>query len=524
LNSFNACNTAVARCQSKQLRHLITSVTDCLLTRIFAVIYRFQMRLFIRLYNKATANTNKVTRELLKAVQVQLSVFKTALQRAALRAVQAEGQVLMPITMVVTRWGSMYAAMERVMQLRSYINAYYAALPAGTSSNSIRSKRFTLWGPLAEVVAMLKPFAKMQTLLQRRDLGMAEAWHIILHPYLQLCNLQQEVHSYTDPPTKTMRVEDFSQIAAAFRARMVNEYVERFYVGMQHFPDCLLMAIYLDPLHGIAVLRCLDVLRAAVANLKQTAAPASLLVNAEHLILAELQRLLPRACDGSSVAAQASKRQRTNGFSPLVIPAALLQAAPEAASSTQQRDTAAEQLLLYKQAAEALANSYDSSDDIERFEPLLWWQKRCSEGGFAQLSDIAKRMLAMRPTSVESERNFSHAGLVRTAKRSRLRVDTTEMMMFIKLNCDLITDPDNIPKLRNAANLYPEVFQCDGHERETVLADEVDVLADDVDGDGDADDATSDDLGNVEFDAEAEEDDVGDVAFGSIDMGDDTMA
>ena len=98
--------------------------------------------------------------------------------------------------------------------------------------------------------------------------------------------------------------------------------------------------------------------------------------------------------------------------------------------------------------------------------------------------------------------------------------------MFIKLNSDLITDPNNIPKLRNAANLYPEVFQCDGeaHERETVLADEVDVLADDVDSDGDADDATSDDLGNVEFDTEAEEDDFGDVAFGSIDMGDDTMA
>jgi hAT family C-terminal dimerisation region len=73
----------------------------------------------------------------------------------------------------------------------------------------------------------------------------------------------------------------------------------------------------------------------------------------------------------------------------------------------------------------------------------MWWQKLCSEGVSPQLTDIAKRMLAMRPTSVESERNFSHAGLVRTAKRSRLRGDTTEMMMFIKLNCDLITDPDN---------------------------------------------------------------------------------
>jgi hypothetical protein len=70
------------------------------------------------------------------------------------------------------------------------------------------------------------------------------------------------------------------------------------------------------------------------------------------------------------------------------------------------------------------------------------------------------------------------------------------------------------------------VFQCDGeaHERETVLADGVDVLADDVDsGDGDADDATSDDLGYVEIDTEAEEGDFGSDFFGSIDIGDDTM-
>lgn len=67
-------------------------------------------------------------------------------------------------------------------------------------------------------------------------------------------------------------------------------------------------------------------------------------------------------------------------------------------------------------------------------DPLLYWKKH--ELTYPRLAKLAKRHLCIMATSTPSERVFSTAGQVVSAKRSRLTTKNVEKIIFMNKNMD----------------------------------------------------------------------------------------
>ena len=73
---------------------------------------------------------------------------------------------------------------------------------------------------------------------------------------------------------------------------------------------------------------------------------------------------------------------------------------------------------------------YMESDLLNRFaDPLQWWRRQSLR--LPNLAKLAKEVLSVPATSVPSERVFSKAGELISAKRSRLGKDTVDMILFL---------------------------------------------------------------------------------------------
>lgn len=68
-------------------------------------------------------------------------------------------------------------------------------------------------------------------------------------------------------------------------------------------------------------------------------------------------------------------------------------------------------------------------------DPLEWWQRH--EGTFPLLSKLAKRYLCIPGTSVSAERVFSTAGDVISAKRSVLKPEHVDQLVFLHKNLEM---------------------------------------------------------------------------------------
>ena len=66
--------------------------------------------------------------------------------------------------------------------------------------------------------------------------------------------------------------------------------------------------------------------------------------------------------------------------------------------------------------------------------PLQWWKTH--EVAFPNLAKLAKVQLAIQATSAPSERVFSQAALIGTAKRNRLDAEMMGKLLFLKVNWD----------------------------------------------------------------------------------------
>ena len=81
--------------------------------------------------------------------------------------------------------------------------------------------------------------------------------------------------------------------------------------------------------------------------------------------------------------------------------------------------------------------SYASDVLLKRNQdPLAWW--KLNEGRFRKLAKLARRFLSAPASSVPSERLFSEAGGMYTAKRNRLAPQKAEMMLVIRGNMALL--------------------------------------------------------------------------------------
>ena len=76
---------------------------------------------------------------------------------------------------------------------------------------------------------------------------------------------------------------------------------------------------------------------------------------------------------------------------------------------------------------------YRAKDALPLTEnPMNWW--RSNEKELPMLSQLAKQYLCIPGTSVPSERVFSTAGDILNAKRSVLRSDHVDQLIFLKKN------------------------------------------------------------------------------------------
>ena len=84
-------------------------------------------------------------------------------------------------------------------------------------------------------------------------------------------------------------------------------------------------------------------------------------------------------------------------------------------------------------------------DEVERYfaaeresmdcDVLSYWK---SENRFSHLKAAARKLLGMTATSAPSERVFSDAGEMCSAKRANLGIQTFAILMLMRMNSDLI--------------------------------------------------------------------------------------
>jgi hypothetical protein len=87
-----------------------------------------------------------------------------------------------------------------------------------------------------------------------------------------------------------------------------------------------------------------------------------------------------------------------------------------------------------------------SSDEISEYlkegeiefncSPFDWWNYKKSK--YPLLAKLARQYLSVSATSTPSERLFSHAGNLLTAKRSRLDLELFKRMLFLKRNASCL--------------------------------------------------------------------------------------
>ena len=87
-----------------------------------------------------------------------------------------------------------------------------------------------------------------------------------------------------------------------------------------------------------------------------------------------------------------------------------------------------------------------NGDEIERYlvmvqiqgdqDPLKWWD--VNKGQFPILAQLARKYLSIQATSGASERVFSDAELIMSAKRTRIKEDLFEALIFLKRNGSLV--------------------------------------------------------------------------------------
>lgn len=70
--------------------------------------------------------------------------------------------------------------------------------------------------------------------------------------------------------------------------------------------------------------------------------------------------------------------------------------------------------------------------DCQKDNPYLWWKER--ESIYPRMSKLAKKYLCIPATSSSSERCFSTAGNIVTAKRSSLHPENVNMLVFLYQN------------------------------------------------------------------------------------------
>jgi hypothetical protein len=92
-------------------------------------------------------------------------------------------------------------------------------------------------------------------------------------------------------------------------------------------------------------------------------------------------------------------------------------------------------------------------------DPLKFWSENASQ--FPELSQLASEFLSIPATSAPSERIWSRAARVITAKRAQLSSEVTFCMIFVQENVKLICEhwDELMPNVPLSESYFPKAFE-----------------------------------------------------------------
>ena len=85
-----------------------------------------------------------------------------------------------------------------------------------------------------------------------------------------------------------------------------------------------------------------------------------------------------------------------------------------------------------KQVIDIEIKMYLENPPDKTIDPFEWWRNNITR--FPKLGLLAQKYLCSPPSSVNSERLFSIGGNIMTARRSRLKPENGEMLMYLAHN------------------------------------------------------------------------------------------
>lgn len=351
---------------------------------------------------------------------------------------------------VKTRWSSTYEMMARLLDLEDFIKTYYSEEEDLTAAAI--DKAFTMYEELREVVALCRPWNIITVKLQQEDLGMCQAMNLITKEFRRIDKLVSGVEPLTllETDLAPRLFEDLSPTAQECARNIQKCVYERFiyHPTSNITPDHFLVAILLDPRMGRLVLERMDTIRV------EKGAPGDLHSKAKNAVTA--------ACE------KASQRPITPAV-PAAIPVEDYDDVYDSADdlSNPQIPSQPRSVVSELMAFSSVPNAFMPQADPKSYPGLLqWWQK--NEDTFPHLSKVAKAYLAIRPTSVASERLFSLGGNIMTEKRTRMSAQRLEMTALIKANQDVFPQEVNVMTEEESLRCYPELFPSSGNQADTV--------------------------------------------------------
>ena len=334
-----------------------------------------------------------------------------------------ENKLLMDVE---TRWNSTYDMTARVLEQQVPICAVLMEGSQKLKALSLESKQISL---LEELAAILAPFKDITVRLS----GQSYATVSIIAP-----TMFQLLNKHTAPKEGDSKFT--SNIKNALHASLQDRYQTS---DMRKF---LSTAAFLDPrfrhfsfLSGEETDNIKDEMCSMPPQSSQSAQPTvqvkqepqdtSSKSNPTPTVpnLPQLPTLPNLKTEGSDVPDDMiepqSKKMRTQDFDLDDIICCGIEIAP--ARTTREMAT----LELERYIHESIPVDTLKTKD---FNPLTWWRTNCTL--FPMLSSLVRKYLCVPATSTPSERVFSTAGNLVTQKRSMLKPETVDMLVFLHAN------------------------------------------------------------------------------------------
>ncbi|GBC12604.1 zinc finger BED domain-containing protein 1-like [Rhizophagus irregularis DAOM 181602=DAOM 197198] len=336
------------------------------------------------------------------------------------------------ITDVETRWSSTFIAWERLIILKPYIDIVITSLDASKDRNAKddakRLKKINLtnneWDAIRDLLEILGPFAELTERLEGTKYATMSYIYPgitklkkLFHPAREFCNSDMNLETNDDAFEEHQFEEvDEDDEPGARRKIQINTPVNtsnlldkikaNLYKALENYYEVIekeaLIAALLDPRKKKMKFATNDQKELAKTSLIEVYELAKININFQQ----ESHGLKPKKRKVSKAHVYKKTLFSDDEF-----------------NDNQVEDNEVERYLVMAQAQ----NDQD---------PLKWWD--VNKGQFPILAQLGRKYLSIQATSGASERVFSDAGLIMSAKRTSMKEDLFEALIFLKRNGDLI--------------------------------------------------------------------------------------